>query len=151
MIAFTGFSLFMMLKFEGNTPYFYLVGVYSIGVLFFVLTIQDIRGQKKNIRSRIISIYTVNKDNDLIEDKVIDAYDEINEPSEKTSKIISKIERLTPFIPAFNILFVKHFSSFVGLLLVTCFMVLLSVSISEFGRNAYNFVHLSSTLRKMKE
>ena len=82
---------------------------------------------------------------------VIDAYNEINEPSEKTSIIMSKIERLTPFIPAFNVLFVKHFRSSVGMVMITCLMVLLSVTISEFGKSAYNFVHLFSTLRKMEE
>ncbi|MCD4674016.1 MAG: hypothetical protein K8R77_15240 [Anaerolineaceae bacterium] len=150
-IVFIEYSLFLILQFEGNPQYGFIIGVYSIAVLFIILIVQDKKVKERNIRSRVISIYTVKKDNDLIGDKVIDAYNEINEPSEKTSKIISKIERLTPFIPAFNVLFVKHFHSFVGLVLITCLMMLLLAPITEFGRNAYNFVHLFSTLRKMEE
>jgi hypothetical protein len=150
-IAFIEYSLFLILQFEGNPQYGYLISVFSIVVLLIILIVQDIKAKEKNIRSKVINIYTVKKGNDFIDDKVIDTYKEINEPSEKTSKIISKIERLTPFIPAFNVLFVKHFSSFIGLLFITCFMVLLSVTISEFGRSVYNFAHLFSTLRKMEE
>jgi hypothetical protein len=32
-----------------------------------------------------------------------------------------------------------------------CLMMLLLAPITEFGRNAYNFVHMFSTLRKMEE
>ena len=150
-IAFIEYSLSLMLKFEGKSLYFYLVGFYSIAVLFIILIGQDKKVNEKNIHSRVISIYSVKKDNNLINDKVIDVYNEVFEPSEKTSKIISKIERITPFIPAFNVLFVKHFRSFVGLVFITCLMGLLSISISEFGRSAYNFVHLFLTLRKTEK
>lgn len=150
-IAFIEYSLSLMLKFEGKSLYFYLVGFYSIAVLFIILIGQDKKVKEKNIRSRVINIYTVKKDNDLFDDKVINAYKKVFEPSEKTSKIISKIERITPFIPAFNVLFVKHFRSFAGLVFMTCLMVFLSVLISEFATNAYNFVHLFTTLRKMEK
>lgn len=151
LIAFIGYSLFLMLQFEGNTPYFYLVGVYSIAVLLIILIVRDIKVKEKNIRSRIISIYTVKKDIDLIENKVINAYNEINEPSEKTSKFMSKIDKLTLFIPAVNVLFVKHFSSFLGFLYITCLLMFLSMWITVFARNAYNFVHLYTTLKEMEE
>ena len=150
-IAFIEYSLSLMLKFEGKSLYFYLVGFYSIAVLFIILIGQDKKVKEKNIRSRVINIYTVKKDNDLFDNKVINAYKKVFEPSEKTSKIISKIERITPFIPVFNLLFVKHYSSVLGLLYITCLMFFLSTMIVEFGRNAYNFVHLFSTLRKMEK
>jgi hypothetical protein len=136
-----------MLKFEENISYIYLIGVYLVGLLGFVLTAQDLRAKNKNLRSRVISIYNANKDNNLIGDKVIKVYKDNNKSRGRTSKI----EKLTPFIPVFNLLFVKHYSSVLGLLYITCLMFLLSTMIVEFGRNAYNFVHLFSTLRKMEK
>ena len=58
-IAFLEYSLFLMLKLEGNPRYGYIVGVFSVIILLIILIVQDTKVKKENTRSRVISIYTV--------------------------------------------------------------------------------------------
>jgi hypothetical protein len=146
-IVFIGYSLFLMFKFGGTPQYIYIIGLYSIAVFSVVLTVQDTRVQKNGVRSRIIRIYNVHNENVFIDDKVINAYKKIHEPSEKASKI----EKALPFFPIFIALFSKSYHSYVETILMTCLMFFQTVMIIELGTTVYNFVHLFSTIRKMEK
>ncbi|NSW52239.1 MAG: hypothetical protein HPY85_07035 [Anaerolineae bacterium] len=146
-IAFLIYVFHQLLMYEGKTNLSFVFYLYIMTLLIFTIVTFNRRILANHLDSKVVSFYDAKKFNNFDGNKIINAFRE----TFNSNKDVSQYEKLLPFAPAFSAFFVKHFSTYLGMLFMIGISVFIGVAIIDFVKFAYSFIFIINTLRKAKK